>query len=71
MEVFSRCCMTPGCTNAPKIKYHFVGTTLIVNCACQSGHTFRFSFSHEVNFMHVDNIQFVQQCCYQERIMRK
>ena len=58
LEVFARCCFTPGCANAPEINYHLVGTTLIVNSVCQSGHTFRFSSSHEVNSMYVNNIQF-------------
>ena len=57
LEVFSKRCMTPDCTNAPEIKYHFVGATLIVNCVCRSGHTFRFSSSREVNSMYVNNIQ--------------
>ena len=57
LEVFSKHCMTPGCTKAPEIKYHFVGATLIVNCVCRSGHTFRFSSSCEVNSMYVNNIQ--------------
>ena len=57
LEVFSKRCMTPGCTNAPEIKYHFVGATLIVNCVCRSGHTFGFSSSREVNSMYVNNIQ--------------
>jgi solute carrier family 8 (sodium/calcium exchanger) len=57
LEVFARCCQTPGCADVPHITYHFVGTTLIVNCSCQSGHTFRFCSSREVNLMYVNNIQ--------------
>ena len=57
LEVFSRCCQTPGCANVPHMTYHFVGTTLIVKCSCQSGHAFKFCSSHDVNGMYANNIQ--------------
>lgn len=57
LDVFTKCCQTPGCTDIPQVKYHFVGTTIVVNCSCQSGHAFRFCSSHEVNSMYVNNIQ--------------
>ena len=57
LDVFAKCCQTPGCTNIPHVTHHLVGTTLIVNISCQSGHIFRFCSSHEVNLMYVNNIQ--------------
>lgn len=57
LDVFARCCQTPGCANVPNITYHFVGTTLIVNCSCQSGHAFKFCSSNAVNGLYVNNIQ--------------
>lgn len=57
LDVFAKRCQTPGCTNIPHMTHHLVGTTLIVNSSCQSGHIFRFCSSHEVNLMYVNNIQ--------------
>ena len=57
LDVFTSCCQTPGCCNAPNVSHHFIGTTLIINCSCQSGHLHRFCSSHEVNDMYVNNIQ--------------
>ena len=56
-DVFARCCQTPGCSNVPEVNHHLVGTTLIVNCSCSSGHKFRFCSSHKVNGIYVNNIQ--------------
>ena len=56
-DIFTKCCQIPGCNDIPIVKHHFVGTTLIVNCSCQSGHIFRFCSSREVNSMYVNNIQ--------------
>jgi hypothetical protein len=52
-----KCCQILGCNDIPLVKHHFVGTTLIANCSCQSGHIFRFCSSREVNSMYVKNIQ--------------
>lgn len=57
LEVFSKSCQIPGCANVPHIKYHFVGTTLIINASCQSGQMFHFCSSHEVNGMYANNLQ--------------
>ena len=51
LDVFSKSCQIPGCTNVPHVKYHFVGTTLIINASCKSGHMFNFCSSHEVDGM--------------------
>jgi hypothetical protein len=50
-------CQTPGCTDLPDIKHHFVGLTLVVNCLCSSGHKFKFSSSHQINDIYANNLQ--------------
>ena len=39
------------------MKHHFVGTTVIVNTLCQTGHKYRFCSSHEVNGLYANNMQ--------------
>ena len=57
LEVLVSRCQTPGCSNTPNIKYHFMGTALIFNSTCLSGHEFRFCSLSEVNSLYVNNIQ--------------
>ena len=57
LKLFVGCCRTPGCYKVPQVKHHFVGTTLVVNTLCPTGHTFRFASSHELNEMYVNNVQ--------------
>ena len=57
LGVFARRCQTPGCANTPNVTHHLVGTTLVANISCQSGHMFRFCSSHEVNLLYVNNLQ--------------
>lgn len=54
--VFQTCCQTPGCCNIPEVTNHFVGTTVVINCSCSSGHKFRFCSSHEVNGIYANNL---------------
>ena len=57
LGVFARRCQTPSCANTPNVTHHLVGTTLVANISCQSGHMFRFCSSHEVNLLYVNNLQ--------------
>ena len=57
LDVFSKSFQITGCANVAHVKYHFVGTTLIINALCQSGHMFHFCSSHEVNGMYANNLQ--------------
>ena len=57
LEVFQSRCQIPGCVHSPIVKHHFIGTTLIVNCSCSSGHNYRFASSHDVNGIYANNIQ--------------
>ena len=56
LELFSKCCQTPGCLNTPRVKHHFVGATLVVKTSCEAGHNFRFCSSHEVNGIYANNL---------------
>ena len=57
LGVFARRCQTSGCANTPNVTHHLVGTTLVANISCQSGHMFRFCSSHEVNLLYLNNLQ--------------
>ena len=57
LKFFENRCQQPGCTSATTVKHHTVGTTVIINCSCRSGHEFNFCSSHEVNGIYVNNIQ--------------
>lgn len=57
LELFVGCCRFPGCSKVPKVKYHFVGATVVVNSSCEGGHKHRFCSSHEVNGMYANNLQ--------------
>ena len=51
------CCRTPGCSKVPKVKHHFMGTTVVVTAKCQAGHIFKFTSSREVIGLYVNNLQ--------------
>ena len=53
---FQARCQTPGCDKRPEVKYHFIGSTVIVNCVCLQGHQFRFCSSREVNGIYANNL---------------
>ena len=57
LDIFVKCCQVPGCNNVPQVKHYFVGTTLVVCSTCQARHQYTFASSHEVNGMHVNNLQ--------------
>ena len=57
LAAFQARCQTPGCTELPNIKFHFVGVTLILNCQCSAGHKYRFCSSHQVNDVYANNLQ--------------
>ena len=57
LDLFVGCCRTPGCGKVPKVKHHFVGTTVVVTAKCQAGHIFKFASSREVNGLYVNNLQ--------------
>ena len=57
LNLFVECCRTPGCDKVPKVKHHFVGTTLVVTAKCHAGHIFKFASSREVNGLYVNNLQ--------------
>ena len=57
LNLFVECCRTPGCDQVPKVKHHFVGTTVVVTAKCQAGHIFKFASSREVNGLYVNNLQ--------------
>ena len=57
LNLFVECCRTPGCDKVPKVKHHFVGTTVVVTAKCQAGHIFKFASSTEVNGLYVNNLQ--------------
>ena len=57
LNLFVECCRTPGCGKVPEVKYHFVGTTVVVTAKCKAGHIFKFASSREVNGLYVNNLQ--------------
>lgn len=57
LNVFLKCCQTPGCCNNPEVSHHFIGATLIVNSSCKAGHHHRFCSSHDVNGIYANNLQ--------------
>ena len=57
LNFFVECCRTPGCDKVPKVKHHFVGTTVVVTAKCQAVHIFKFASSREVNGLYVNNLQ--------------
>lgn len=57
LNLFVGCCRTPGCSYAPKVLHHFIGTTLVVTAICPVGHTFKFASSREVNGFYINNFQ--------------
>jgi hypothetical protein len=56
ISVFQSRCQTRGCCKVPKVTHHFVGTTVVINCSCSSGHKIRFCSSHEVNGIYANNL---------------
>ena len=57
LSVFQAQCQEGGCTNATKVKHHFIGTTLVLTSSFLSGHTFQFCSSHDVNGIYASNLQ--------------
>ena len=57
LELFQSRCQIPGCVHTPILRHHFIGTMLIVNCSCSSGHNYRFASSHDVNGIYANSIQ--------------
>ena len=57
LELLVGRCQFPGCLKVPKVKYHFVGATVVVNSYCEGGHKHRFCSSHEVNGIYANNLQ--------------
>ena len=57
LNFFVECYRTPGCDKVPKVKHHFVGTTVVVTAKCQAVHIFKFASSREVNGLYVNNLQ--------------
>lgn len=56
ISVFKARCQTPGCRLVPDVTYHFVGTTVVINCLCSLSHAFRFLSSREVNGIYTNNL---------------
>ena len=56
LGAFQARCQTPGCTALPKIRHHFVGVTLIMNCVCSSGKKYRFCSSNQVNDIYANDL---------------
>lgn len=57
LSVFHARCQERGCSNATKVKHHFIGTTLVITSSCSSGHNFQFCSSHDVNGIYASNLQ--------------
>lgn len=57
LDLFLGHCRFPGCLKVPKVKYHFVRATVVVNSSCEGGHKHRFCSSHEVNGIYANNLQ--------------
>lgn len=58
LQLFRARCQTPGCVGVPAVSHHFIGTAIVINSTCSSGHNNRFCSSHELlNGLYVNNLQ--------------
>ena len=62
LNLFVGCCRTPACGKVPEVKYHFVGTTVVVTAKCKAGHIFKFASSREINGLYMNNFTGCNVC---------
>ena len=56
LEVFKKC-HTPDCKNDCEVKYHLVGTSVVIDWKCPARHKGRFCSSKDVNEIKANNLQ--------------